>query len=239
MVCESEEAVGDGRPVGGRVGRLAAAPFFRAFPNPCSIICDVSNTPSQTLIIEVFGPLVAAFLLFMAAVGLRYFWHQFSNRLTPEQRQAARDSFRNRLVHPKSGEVEQDMKAFLPQRLLTLYTDHPTILSEELEIQRPNPDGKPSTAWIEAFLPLDLESQKYTVDLGESGWGQGFCFATDGAGNFYWVPVGETRQLDAPVFFACHDPVGNEQVAPSLEDFLSWPRTSHSHEADEESTPAD
>lgn len=194
--------------------------------------------PSQTLLIEVFGPLVAAFLLFMAALGVRYFWHQFSNRMTPEQHQAARDSFRNRLVHPKSAEVEQAVNAFLPQRLLTLYTDHPTILSEELEIQRPNTGGgKHSTAWIEAFLPLDLESQKYTVDLGEQGWGQGFCFATDGAGNFYWVPVSETRQADAPVFFACHDPAGNEQVAASLEEFLSWPRKSHSQEA-EESSPA-
>ncbi|HYL65347.1 MAG TPA: SMI1/KNR4 family protein [Candidatus Methylomirabilis sp.] len=193
----------------------------------------MSDAPSQTLLIEVFGPLVAAFLLLMAAFGIRRLLHQFRHRMTPEQRQAARDSFRNRLVHPNASEVEQGMGALLPQRLLTLYDDHRTILTEELEIRRPNADGKHAAEWIEAFLPLDLESQKYTVDLAEHGWGRGFCFATDGAGNFYWVPVSETRQLDAPVFFACHDPFRNEQVAPSLADFLSWPRTLHSEVVDD------
>jgi hypothetical protein len=91
---------------------------------------------------------------------------------------------------------------------------------------------KLSAEWIEAFLPLDLESQKYTVDLGVFGCGKGFCFATDGAGNFYWTSLGETRQPDAPVFFVCHDPHGNEQVAASLDEFFSWPRTSHAPEAE-------
>jgi hypothetical protein len=45
-------------------------------------------------------------------------------------------------------------------------------------------------------------------------------------GNFYWVPVDEERESDAPVFFACHDPWGNEKAADSLEEFLSW--TKHS-----------
>ena len=199
-----------------------------------SIISEVFNVPSETIMIEVFGPLMAAFLLLMAAFGIRRLLHQFRNRMTSEQRQAARDSFRRRLVHPNPSEVEQEMGALLPQRLLTLYSDHQTILAEELEIRRQNRDGMRSAEWIEAFLPLDLESQEYTVDLTEHGWGKGFCFATDGAGNFYWVPVSHTRQPDAPVFFACHDPFGNEQVASSLDDFLSWPRTSHSPEAQEQ-----
>jgi hypothetical protein len=44
-------------------------------------------------------------------------------------------------------------------------------------------------------------------------------------GNFYWVPVSATRQADAPVFFACHDPWGNEKIAGSLKEFLSWPHS--------------
>lgn len=198
-----------------------------------SIISEVFDVPSETLMIEVFGPLMAAFLVLMAAFGIRRLLHQFRNRMTPEQRQAARDSFRRRLIHPNPSEVEQEMGALLPQRLLTLYSDHQTILAEELEIRRQNRDGMRSAEWIEAFLPLDLESQEYTVDLAKHGWGKGFCFATDGAGNFYWVPVSRTRQPDAPVFFACHDPFGNEQVATSLDDFLSRPRTPHSPEAQE------
>jgi hypothetical protein len=61
-----------------------------------------------------------------------------------------------------------------------------------------------------------------TCDLVEAGWGKGFNFAADGTGNFYWMP--DNRQMDAPVFFACHDPWGNEKVAESLDEFLSWTR---------------
>lgn len=192
------------------------------------------RVPSQTLLIEVFGPLTLAVLLLIAAYGVRRFFHQRRHRQTPEQLQAARESFRNRLVDPNPSEVEQGIGALLPQRLIALYADHVTVLTEEIEVRRPDSgDGERSSEWIEAFLPLDLESQKYTVDLEERGWGKGFSFATDGAGNFYWVPVSDTRQPDAPVFFACHDPFGNEQVASTLEEFLSWPRTLHGQQRQE------
>ena len=187
----------------------------------------------QTLLVEAFGPLVVAFVLFVAVVGARRLVHQFRNRQSPEQLQAARDSFRSRLIHPNAAQVEQAIAAFLPQRLITLYEDHPTILNEQIEIRRPVPNpenpAEPQNPaeWIEAFLPLDLESQKYTLDLPAQGWGKGFCFATDGEGNFYWIPANDTRLPDAPVFFAHTDPVLNEQVALSLDEFLSWPRTLH------------
>lgn len=184
----------------------------------------------QTLLAEAFGPLVVAFMIFVAVMGARRLLHQARNRQSPEQLQAARDSFRNRLVHPNPSEVEQGIGAFLPQRLIALYDDHSAVLTEQLEIRRPNVDPKDGSEWIEAFLPLDLESQKYTTDLRGNGWGAGFCFATDGCGSFYWSPVSETRQPDAAVFFACHDPHGNEQVASSLDEFLSWPRVIHASE---------
>jgi hypothetical protein len=177
----------------------------------------------QTLLVEVFGPLAIAFVLLIAVSGFRRLL-RLRQRQSPEAVEAARDAFRNRLVHPKPEEVEQRIGGRLPKRLLTLYQDHPLILTEEIEIRRPSSDGGQGSEWIEAFLPLDLESQKYTVDLSVYGPDKGFCFATDGAGNFYWVAVSETTHSDAPVFFACHDPFGNEQVAASLEEFLSWPR---------------
>ncbi|HMD41286.1 MAG TPA: hypothetical protein VKH15_18510 [Candidatus Acidoferrum sp.] len=190
----------------------------------------------QTLIVEAFGPLAGALILLVAILGVRHFVHQLRSRQSPEQLQAARDSFRNRLVHPKAAEVEQGIGALLPQRLLALYDDHQTVLGEQIEIRIPlaelNDAGNPKDSdadkdaveWIEAFLPLDLESQKFTVDLLALGLGKGFCFATDGSGNFYWTPAGETRQPDAPVFFVCQDPQGNVQVTSSLNAFLSWPR---------------
>jgi hypothetical protein len=183
--------------------------------------------PYQSLLVEVFGPLAVAFILFVAVSGLRRFVHQVRNRQSPEELQAARDSFRNRLIHPKADEVEEGIGARLPERLLTLYSDHPTVLTEQIEIRRPDAtaNGEASREWIEAFLPLDLESQKFTLDLAERGLGKGFCFATDGAGNFYWVPASATRQADAPVFFVSREPAENEQVASSLEEFLCWPRT--------------
>jgi len=185
----------------------------------------------ETLLVEAFGPLAVVFVIFIVVTGVRRMLHQFRNRLTPEQHQAARDSFRNRLIHPQPSEVEQGIGALLPQRLIDLYKDHPTVLVEQFEIRRPDADPKDAAEWIEAFLPLDLESQKYTLDLSKQGWGLGFCFATDGDGNFYWMPVSDQRQSDAPVFYACHDPYVNEQVAQSLDEFLSWPRTIRSPDA--------
>ena len=192
----------------------------------------------DTLLAEAFGPLVVAFAIFVAVFGARRLIHQYRNRLTPEQQQAARDSFRSRLIHPHAEEVEQGIGALLPQRLLTLYDDHQTVLTERLEIRRPTPDPENFTEpknpaeWIEAFLPLDLETQELAIDVYGQGWGKGFCFATDGEGNFYWTAANEARQPDSPVFFAHSDPVSNEQVAPSLDEFLSWPRVLHALEAE-------
>ena len=196
----------------------------------------------QTLLVEAFGPLVVAFVVFVALAGARRLVHHFRNRLTPDQLRAARDSFRNRLVHPDSSQVEQGIGAFLPQRLVDLYDDRQTILTEQLEIRRPpaNPENPAElqnpAEWIEAFLPLDLESQKYALNLPDQGWGKGFCFATDGEGNFYWTPANDTRLRDAPVYFAHTDPVANEQVASTLDEFLSWPRIIHAPETQQEET---
>lgn len=186
----------------------------------------------QTLALEVFGPLLAAVILLFVATGARRLLLQYRNRQTPEELQEARDAFRNRLVHPNAPQVEKEIAGLLPERLIALYQDHPTLLTEQIEITRPSGDDDHSTEWIEAFLPLDMESQKYTIDLRAQGWGKGFCFATDGEGNFYWVAMSDARRADSPVFFACHDPYRNEEVASSLEEFLSWPRKSHSQEAD-------
>lgn len=192
----------------------------------------------DTLLVEAFGPLVVAFAIFVAVFGARRLLHQYRNRMTPEQHQAARDGFRSRLVHPRAEEVERKLGAFLPERLLALYDDHQTVLTERLEIRRPAPDPENFTEpknpaeWIEAFLPLDLETQELAIDLPGQGWGKGFCFATDGEGNFYWIPASDPRPADSPVFFAHSDPISNERVAASLDEFLSWQRIPHALETE-------
>jgi len=178
---------------------------------------------------ETLLTIVAIFLLFVAfpilILRIRDRIRDRRHRKTPERIEAEGRAYRERLLHPNSMAVEEQLGGRLPDRLVALYADHVTILSKGLKIQKPKtvPSGG-GYEWIQEFLPLDTESQRYAVDLVEPGWGNGFCFAGDGCGNFYWVPVSNVRQADAPVFFACHDPWGNEKIADSLEEFLSWPR---------------
>src|SRR5260370_11386108 len=151
-----------------------------------------------------------------------------SRKRTPEQIQARIHAYRERLVNPQQALVEAELGAFLPQRFIAMYADSELVLSQNLNICPAGKDPKKSSGWIDSVLPLDSESQKFTCDLELLVKMKGFCFAGDGCGNFYWVPVNDTRQLDAPVFFACHDPWGNEKVAESLDQFLSWPRRARS-----------
>ena len=147
-----------------------------------------------------------------------------SRRRAAGQVQAESQAYCERLLNPQQAEVEPEI-GLLPVRLIKMYSDRELILSENLDICPPGKDPIKSSERINNFLPLDLEGQKYTCDLELLAKAKGFCFAADGCGNFYWVPVSDTRQPDAPVFYACHDPWGNTKVANSLEDFLSWPRT--------------
>jgi hypothetical protein len=175
---------------------------------------------------DTFLAILAIFCLFVALpmllLWLRDRVHDWRRRKTPEQIQIEASAYRNRLLSPNRNSVETKI-GLLPESLLALYADHPLILAKGIEIRSPH--LRPQDAvWIQEFLPLDLESQQYTCDLEAAGWGKGFCFAADSFGNFYWVPVSATRQPDAPVFFACHDPWGNEKIAEGLNEFLSWPR---------------
>ena len=146
-----------------------------------------------------------------------------SRKRTADQVRAEAHAYRERLLHPQQAEVEAEL-GLLPERLIRMYSDRELISSENFAICPPGKDPKKFRDWIDNFLPLDLESQKYTCDLELLSKAKGFCFATDGCGNLYWVPVSDRRQPDSPVFFACHDPWGNTKVAENLEDFLNWPR---------------
>ena len=148
--------------------------------------------------------------------------HILIRRKTPDQKDAYREARRQRMLHPNVKEVEVLCGGLLPQKLIHLYTDSSDLLlTRDFEVCAPGMDRGKNSWWIGDFVPLHKQDQMLTTDLAE--FGKGCCFAGDGMGNFYWVPVDEERQTDAPVFFACHDPWGNEKVADSLEEFLSWP----------------
>ena len=160
----------------------------------------------------------------VALLWLRDRAREWRRRKTPEQIQTEASAYRDRLLSPDQNSVEIKMGGLLPESLLKLYADHALVLARGIEIRSPHIGPHEPGRCIQQFLPLDNESQQYTCDLEEAGWGKGFCFGADGMGNFYWVPVTATRQPDAPVYFACHDPWGNEKIAESLFEFLSRSR---------------
>jgi hypothetical protein len=149
---------------------------------------------------------------------------------TPEQRAAQSEARRWRMPHPSPQEVEILCGGALPERLLELYAEAPDLLlSCDFRVCAPGKDPRKDSWCIADFVPLHRQDQELTTDL--EPFGKGCSFAGDGMGNFYWVPVDSERKSDAPVFFACHDPWGNQKVADSLEEFLSWPRVGSTKKA--------
>lgn len=143
-------------------------------------------------------------------------------RESPEQRDLRLEAWRQRMLHPEIEAVEESCGGKIPARLIAMYSDHELMFKCDFEVSPPGKDPKRDSWWISEFVPMTVEDQNWTADLTE--FGKGCCFAGDGMGNFYWVPVETDRKNDAPVYFACHDPWGNEKVADGLDDFLSWPR---------------
>ena len=182
---------------------------------------------------DTFLTILALFSLFVAVPVLLLWFRdrlrdRWRPRRSPEELIAQARKTRESFLHPNPDIVESELGGFLPERLIKLYRDEISDISGMLEIRRPGLEEKTFGEFIQQWLPLNIESQKYTVDLKEAKWSKGFCFAADGTINFYWVPVDPTRQPDAPVYFACHDPWGNEKIADSLDEFLSWSRVPHS-----------
>jgi hypothetical protein len=141
-------------------------------------------------------------------------------RRTAAEVEAARNAWIDRLRRPDFQEVERICGGAIPKRLKLAYKTSDLIFRRDVDFTPPDKDPEKHCYWIQEFVPMDAEGQSHTTDL--SDFGEGCCFAGDGMGNFYWTPVSETPQEDAPVFFACHDPYGNEKVADSLEEFFSW-----------------
>jgi len=131
-------------------------------------------------------------------------------------------TYRKRLRSPKPYEVEENLGALLPSRLLTLYNDANTVLENDFQVLPKIKYSQAESFCIGKFRPLDAQSLKDVRDMNELG--SVFCFADDGCGNYFWVSLGKERQEDAPVWQFYRDGRKNIKVADSLEEFLSWPR---------------
>jgi hypothetical protein len=83
-----------------------------------------------------------------------------ARKRTPQQLQAQRQAYRERLVNPQQTLVEAELGALLPQRLIAMYSDVELVLGTDLNICPPGKDPKNSSSWIYNFLPLDVESQE-------------------------------------------------------------------------------
>jgi hypothetical protein len=140
----------------------------------------------------------------------------------PEQRDLRMEAWRQRMLHPEIESIEESCGGKIPARLIAMYSDHKLMFDRDFEVCPPGKDPKKDSWRLGDFVPLTVEDQNWTADL--TKFGKGCCFAGDGMGNFYWVPVEAERKSDVPVYFACHDPWGSEKVADSLDDVLSWPR---------------
>lgn len=170
---------------------------------------------------------IGTILLFTVVPAVLILWvrdwiRKRRRRESPPERKSTLKAWCLRMIHPKIDEVERYCGGKIPQRLIAMYSDHDLTFSDDFEICPPGKDPKKDAWWIGDFVPLTVQDQHLTCDLTE--FGPGCCFAGDGMGNFYWVPVELERKSDAAVYFACHDPWGNQKVAESLDDFLSWPR---------------
>jgi hypothetical protein len=145
-------------------------------------------------------------------------------RETPAQREACLKAWRERLLDPNPEEVEALRGGMLPHKLLDMYADSNLVLSQDFDVCPAGRDPNVKPWRIGEFLPLRKQDQQSTWDLTE--FGKACCFANNGMGDFYWVPMSPERLGDAPVYIIWHDGWNNEKVADSLSEFLSWPRTS-------------
>ncbi len=145
-----------------------------------------------------------------------------SRRETSAQREARLKAWRERLLDPNPEEIEALRGGMLPQKLLDMYADSNLVLSHDFDVLSTERDPKAKSWSISEFLPLHKQDQESTWDLSE--FGKACCFANNGMGDFYWVPMSSERLDEAPVYIIWHDGWDNEKVADSLGEFLSWPR---------------
>jgi hypothetical protein len=159
----------------------------------------------------------AVLILFVLAPALLILW--LHDKLWERKRKA----WHERLLNPKPAEVEKLCGRLLPQRLISIYEDK-DLITNGFSVHPPcEKSAEAPIMCIERFIPLTYNDQKEVRRSTRPGLE---CYFAEDVGIFFWVPVSETRQADAPVFLTGPDPSwGVTKIAASLDEFLSWPRT--------------
>jgi hypothetical protein len=134
----------------------------------------------------------------------------------------ARESaeFQRRLHQPQFEELERHFGRPLPEAFKRLYGDYQRISRTDFVVSPPG--SKPEDrAWhIAGFLPADSRTLADSwSELGQNN----LPFACDEVGDTYYMPLDEATDLDGPVWRFHQESGEREQVAESLEEFLSWP----------------
>ena len=168
-------------------------------------------------------------VLILVDVGIAYYflrreisaWRRGDNPWAALRTRRRLRAYRKRLLAPQPHLVEQSLGALLPKRLLALYNDKETILANEFYVHPEITHPESQHFYVVEFLPLDAESQQELKDM--SAFGKVFCFAR-GDESYFWLPLNENRQKDAPVYQISLEDGQNIRVADSLEQFLGWAR---------------
>jgi hypothetical protein len=132
----------------------------------------------------------------------------------------AASEFRERIYHPRWETIQSALGRPVPEILRQLYSAPDALLRSHFYLVAP--DGT-RRMWLDLFLPMDDEALR---PYGRSLPPGAVAFADDEHGDpYYFLPDGSVYG-DGPVFVRgpAHGPDGEEQVAGSLAEFLSWSR---------------
>lgn len=138
----------------------------------------------------------------------------FHHVLTEEQVQELQRRFQTRLRSPDFPAVESHFGCPLPAAMKKLYCDLDEITRVSFELVPPD-DGEP--IYIEFYQPADSEN----LNCPWPGVEMYFSLADDGGGNGLLI---DPQKSDPPVLWHDHETGEIEIVAPSLTEFMTWPR---------------
>ena len=128
--------------------------------------------------------------------------------------------FRDRLLHPQWEAIERGLGRSVPRVLRELYGAPEALLRGHFYLA--HPDGG-ARAWVDLFLPMDDEAlHPYGLALPAGA----VAFADDEHGDPYFYVPDASEYGDGPVYLLNHQDgqPGAEPLAPSLAEFLRWPR---------------
>ena len=163
---------------------------------------------------------IAAALLILAVIVGRRRVVARRLRLAAEE-VAAQETRRDRLLNPDWDAYERMTGHRVPPVVRQLYADVELITAEDLVVTVPGRPESPLAWEIAGFEPV----HRGGVD---ESWvavpATAFHFASNWYGDPYYVMLGERPDGDGRVYVRFHDGDDLELVAPSLAEFLSWPR---------------